>query len=106
MFIFLYIVSLILIVCVLLKINNFHLFDDALIFSSLTNYLLVFAQSLFTFYFENYLFFHLFSSILLIIFTILLLYDFKRILGYLPIASILYLFMNIYLLITTFLNLL
>lgn len=105
MFIFLYIVSLILIVCVLLKINNFHLFDDALIFSSLTNYLLVFAQSLFTFYFENYLFSFV-SSILLIIFTILLLYDVKRILGYLPIASILYLFMNIYLLITTFLNLL
>lgn len=105
MFIFLYIVSLILIVCVLLKINNFHLFDDALIFSSLTNYLLVFAQSLFMFYFENYLFSFI-SSILLIIFTILLLYDFKRILGYLPIASILYLFMNIYLLITTFLNLL
>lgn len=105
MFIFLYIVSLILIVCVLLKINNFHLFDDALVFSSLTNYLLVFAQSLFTFYFENYLFSFV-SSILLIIFTILLLYDFKRILGYLPIASILYLFMNIYLLITTFLNLL
>jgi len=105
LFIFLYIVSLILIVCILLKINNFHLFDDALIFSSLTNYLLVFAQSLFTFYFENYLFSFV-SSILLIIFTILLLYDFKRILGYLPIASILYLFMHIYLLITTFLNLL
>lgn len=105
MFIFIYIVSLIFIVCILLKINNFHLFDDALIFSSLTNYLLVFAQSLFTFYFKNYLFSFI-SSILLIIFTILLLYDFKRILGYLPIASILYLFMNIYILISTFPNLL
>ena len=105
MFIFLYILSLIFIVYILLKINNFHLFDDALIFSSLTNYLLIFAHSLFAFYFENYLFSFI-SSILLIVFTLLLLYDFKRILGYLPIVSISYLFMNIYLLISTFLNLL
>lgn len=101
MFIVLYIISLIFIVGILLKINNFHLFDEPLIFSSLTNYLLIFSIFLFSFYFENFLF-SVISSILLIIFTILLLYDFKRILGYLPILSIFYLLMNIYILISLF----
>lgn len=105
MFIFLYILSLIFIVSTLLKINNFHLFDDTIIFSALTNYLLIFSNLIFLFYFENYLFSFI-NSILLIIFSILLLHDFKRILGYLPITSIPYLLINIYILISTFLNLL
>ena len=64
-----YIISLFLLVTVLLKINNYHLFNDALIFSTITNYLLNFSTSIFYFYFENYLF-GLISSILLILFSI------------------------------------
>ena len=94
MFIFLYILSLILIVCILLKINSFHLFNEALIFSSSTNYLLIFSTLLFEFYFENYIFSFI-SSILLISFNILLFFDIKKILGYFPIISIPYLLINI-----------
>ena len=40
---------------ILLKINNYHLFNDALIFSTATNYLLCFSTSCFFYYFHNYL---------------------------------------------------
>lgn len=98
-----YIISLFLIVTILLKINNFHLFDDPLIFSIATNYLLIFSTSIFYFYFKNYLF-ALISSILLIIFSILLIHDFKRILGYIPLTSIPFIITNFITLINIIIN--
>ena len=89
-----YLISLFLLVTILLKINNYHLFNDALIFSTITNYLLNFSTSIFYFYFENYLF-GLISSILLILFSILLLHDIKKVLGYIPLASLPYIIINI-----------
>ena len=88
-----YIISLFLIVTILLKINNFHLFDEPLIFST----------SIFYFYFKNYLF-ALISSILLIIFSILLIHDFKRILGYIPLTSIPFIITNFITLINIIIN--
>lgn len=88
-----YIISILFIVIILLKIYNFHLFNESLIFSSLTNYLLLFSTSIFFYYFSNYLFAFV-SGILLLIFTIILLHDFKKILGYIPILSIPYLLIN------------
>lgn len=92
---FIFIISLSLLVIPLLKISHFHLYDDALIFSSTTNYLLLFSTSLFFFYFHNYLF-SLISSLSLIFFTFLLYNDIKRILGYIPFYSYIYLIYNIY----------
>ena len=89
-----YIISLFLIITILLKINNFHLFDDPLIFSTATNYLLIFSTSLFA----------LISSILLIIFSILLIHDFKRILGYIPLTSIPFIITNFITLINIIIN--
>ena len=98
-----YIISLFLIVNILLKINRFHLFDEPLIFSTATNYLLIFSTSIFHYYFQNYLF-GLISSILLILFSILLIHDFKRILGYIPLISIPYIITNIITLINIIIN--
>ena len=42
-----YIISLVLLTILLLKINNYHLFDDALVFSVGTNYLLILSTFLF-----------------------------------------------------------
>ena len=83
-----YIISLVLLTILLLKINNYHLFDDALVFSVGTNYLLILST------FLNYLF-ALFSAGLLFLFNILLNIDFKRILGYFSILSVPYFLMNI-----------
>lgn len=88
-----YIISILFIVVILLKIHNFRLFNEALIFSSLTNYLLLFSTSIFFYYFSNYLF-SLISGILLLIFSIILILDFKKILGFIPILSIPYLLIN------------
>ena len=98
-----YIISLFLIVTILLKINNFHLFDEPLIFSTATNYLLIFSTSIFYFYFKNYLF-SLISSILLIFFSFLLIHDFKRILGYIPFTSIPFIITNFITLINIIIN--
>lgn len=96
---FIFLISLSLLVIPLLKISHFHLYDDALIFSSATNYLLLFSTSLFFFYFHNYPF-SLISSISLILFTILLYKDIKRILGFIPLYSYIYLLYNLYTLIS------
>lgn len=89
-----YMISLVLLTILLLKINNYHLFDDALVFSVGTNYLLILSTFLFYLYFQNYLF-ALFSAGLLFLFNILLNIDFKRILGYFSILSVPYFLMNI-----------
>lgn len=89
-----YIVSLVLLIYLLLKVNNYHLFDDALIFSISINYLLIFSTFVFYLYFQNYLF-AVISCSLLVLFNILLNIDFKRIFGYYPIVSMPYFFMNI-----------
>lgn len=98
-----YIISLFLLVTILLKINNYHLFNDALIFSTATNYLLCFSTSCFFYYFHNYLF-ALISSILLLLASILLLHDIKKALGYIPLTSIPYLLINIYYFFKIFIN--
>lgn len=87
------------IVLSLLKINSFHLFNEALVFSSCSNYLLIFSTLLFSYYFNNYLF-SIISSLFLIVFTIILIKDIKKVLGYIPYCFIIYLLFNIYLFIS------
>ena len=87
------------IVLSLLKINSFHIFNEALVFSSSTNYLLIFSSIIFKYYFENNLF-SIISIFLLIVFTILLIYDLKKVLGYIPISAAIYMIFNIYLFIS------
>ena len=89
-----YIISLVLLVILLLKINNYHLFDEALVFSVSTNYLLIFSTFIFYLYFQNYLF-ALLSAGLLLLFNILLNIDFKRILGFYPVLGIPYFLINV-----------
>lgn len=98
MFITIYFIILFLIALILLKINSFHLFNESLIFSICTNYLLILSFFLFFYYFENSIF-SLINSILLFFFTVLLIHDFKKVLGYIPVASLFYLIANILLII-------
>lgn len=99
MFIFLYFLVLFFIMLSLFKILNFHLFNEAITFSILSNYLLIFSTFIFIYYFNNYIF-SLISSFFLILFSLLLTRDFKKILGYIPIFSIIYFLFNIYIFIT------
>lgn len=98
-----YIISLFLIVTVILKLNNYHLIDNNLLFLILTNYLLNFSTALFYYYFSN-LTLSLISTLALLICTIFLIKDFRRILRFIPLRSIPYVIYIIYLTSKIFLN--
>lgn len=91
----LYVIALALLLIPILKINNYHLLDNALIFSLITNYLLNFTTTLFSSYYYNF-YLLIFSYSLLIIFSFLLIFDIRRVLGYIPLSSLPYLLYNVF----------
>lgn len=96
-----YVISLLLLVAIVLKLNNYHLIDESLTFFLLTNYILNISTLIFFSYFENYLF-SLISIIALLIFAIFLIKDFRRIIGYTPLKSIPYFLVIIFVLVKIF----
>ena len=92
LFLLFYIFSITILLIPILKIINYNILDENILFLLITNYTLNITVALFFGYFKNYLF-SLIFIIFLLTFTILLTKDFKKIFGTYIITSVPYLLM-------------
>ena len=95
LFFLFYIFAILLLLIPILKIINYNILDEGILFLLITNYILNISVALFYGYFANY-FFSLIAISFLLSFTFLLIKDFKRILGNYPLSSVPYLLMVSY----------
>lgn len=92
LFFLFYILSITILLIPILKIINYNILDESILFFLITNYILNISVALFFGYFSNF-FLSLIAISFLLIFSILLIKDFKRIFGAYQLSSVPYLLM-------------